>query len=45
LFDEGKSEQDVLAARPLADLDGKWAPNDQAATNFVRAVYNSFRRS
>jgi cyclase len=45
LYDEGKSEQEVLAAKPLADLDGKWAANEQAANNFVRVVYNSFKRS
>lgn len=44
-YDEGKSEQEVLAAKLLRDLDGKWAPNEQAAANFVRVVYNSFRRS
>ena len=45
LYDEGKSEQDVLAAKPLADLDAKWAANDQAAINFIRVVYNSFNRA
>jgi cyclase len=45
LFDEGQSEQQVLAAKPLADLDKKWAANDQQAQNWVRMVYNSFRRS
>jgi cyclase len=45
LYDEGKSEQEVLAAKPLADADGKWAANEQAANNFVRVVYNSFKRS
>jgi cyclase len=45
LYDEGKSEQEVLAAKPLAELDGKWAANEQAANNFVRVVYNSFKRS
>jgi len=45
LYDEGKDEKEVLAAKPLADFDGKWAANDQAAANFVRVVYNSFRRS
>jgi glyoxylase-like metal-dependent hydrolase (beta-lactamase superfamily II) len=45
LVAEGKSEQDVLAAKPFADLDAKWAANEQAATNFVRMVYNSFKRS
>jgi cyclase len=45
LFDEGKSEQEVVAAKPLADLDAKWAANEQQAQNWVRMVYNSFRRS
>jgi cyclase len=45
LYDEGKSEQEVLAAKPLADSDSKWAANEQAANNFVRVVYNSFKRS
>jgi glyoxylase-like metal-dependent hydrolase (beta-lactamase superfamily II) len=45
LFDEGKSEQDVLAANPIADLDSKWAATQGLATNatFLRNVYNSFR--
>jgi hypothetical protein len=25
LFNEGKTEEEVVAAKPLADLDGKWA--------------------
>ena len=47
LRDEGKSEQEVVAAKPLADLDAKWASpaNPQAAINFVRNVYNSFTRA
>jgi cyclase len=45
LFDEGQSEQQVLAAKPLADLDKKWAANDQQAQNWTRMVYNSFKRS
>jgi glyoxylase-like metal-dependent hydrolase (beta-lactamase superfamily II) len=45
LFDEGKSEQQVLAEKPLADLDKKWAANDQQAQNWIRMVYNSFKRS
>jgi glyoxylase-like metal-dependent hydrolase (beta-lactamase superfamily II) len=45
LVAEGKSEPDVLAAKPFADLDAKWAANEQAATSFVRMVYNSFKRS
>src|SRR6202167_2071459 len=34
LVKEGKSEADVVAAKPLADLDKTWAANDQAAVNF-----------
>jgi glyoxylase-like metal-dependent hydrolase (beta-lactamase superfamily II) len=45
LIAEGKSEQEVIAAKPFADLDVKWAPNEQAAINFIRVVYNSFKRS
>jgi cyclase len=45
LFNEGKSEQEVLAAKPLADLDAMWAANEQQAQNWVRMVYNSFKRS
>ena len=41
LVKEGKSEDDVLAAKPFADLDAKWAPTDLAATNFIRVVYHS----
>ena len=42
LFNEGKTEQEVLAAKPLADLDAKWAANEQQAQNWTRMVYNSF---
>ena len=45
LVKEGKSEAEVVAARPLADLDAKWAANEEAAKNFTRMVYNSFKRS
>jgi glyoxylase-like metal-dependent hydrolase (beta-lactamase superfamily II) len=45
LVKEGKSEQEVLAAKPLHDLDAKWAANDQQAQNWTRMVYNSFTRS
>ena len=31
LVSEGKTEQEVLAAKPLADLDAKWAANDDQA--------------
>ena len=45
LFNEGKSEADVIAARPLKDLDAKWAASDEAAVAFTKMVYNSFKRS
>jgi cyclase len=45
LFNEGKSEAEVVAMRPLADLDAKWAVNDSNAVAFTRMVYNSFKRS
>ena len=45
LVDEGKTEAEVLAARPLADLDATWADNEKAAQDYTRMVYNSFKRS
>jgi glyoxylase-like metal-dependent hydrolase (beta-lactamase superfamily II) len=41
LVKEGKSEDDVVAAKPFADLDAKWAPTELEARNFIRAVYHS----
>ena len=41
LVKEGKSEDDVIAAKPFADLDAKWAPTELASKNFVRVVYHS----
>ena len=45
LFDEGKSEQEVIAADPLAELSKKWATPQGLGTgpNFTKNVYNSFR--
>jgi cyclase len=45
LFDEGKTEQEVLAADPLAELSKKWAAQQGLGTGptFTRNVYNSFR--
>jgi cyclase len=45
LFNEGKTEAEAIAAKPLADLDKDWADNDQAAANMVKQIYNSFQRS
>jgi cyclase len=41
LVKAGKSEADVVAAKPFADLDKTWAASDQASTNFIRVVYHS----
>ncbi len=41
LVSEGKSEDDVVAAKPFADLDVKWAPSELASKNFIRVVYHS----
>ena len=45
LVAEGKTEQEVLELKPLADLDAKWAANNPAlAISHTRNVYNSFKR-
>lgn len=44
LIKEGKTEDEVLAAKPFADLDAKWAPNETASKNFIRAVYGSLAK-
>jgi glyoxylase-like metal-dependent hydrolase (beta-lactamase superfamily II) len=44
LFDEGKTEDEVIALKPLADLDATWANNPQHAVGHTRNVYNSFKR-
>jgi hypothetical protein len=45
LVNAGKTEAEVVAMRPLKDLDAKWAATDEIAVNFTRMVYNSFKRS
>ena len=45
LFRAGKSEDEVIAANPLQDLNATWAADDTAAVNFLKQVYNSFKRS
>jgi len=45
LFKEGKSEDEVIALRPLKDLDAKWAADDKGAVAYLKMVYNSFKRS
>jgi cyclase len=45
LFNEGKTEEEVIALKPLADLDAKWAAGiPQLAISHTRNVYNSFKR-
>lgn len=45
LYAEGKTEEEVVALKPLADLDAVWAVGDpQLAINHTRNVYNSFKR-
>jgi glyoxylase-like metal-dependent hydrolase (beta-lactamase superfamily II) len=44
LLDEGKTEEEVIALKPLADLDATWANNPQHAIGHTRNVYNSFKR-
>jgi cyclase len=41
LVKDGKSEDDVVAAKPFTDLDAKWAPTELASKNFIRVVYHS----
>jgi cyclase len=43
LIREGKSEDEVLAAKPFADFDAKFGATDQASQNFNRAVYRSLK--
>jgi glyoxylase-like metal-dependent hydrolase (beta-lactamase superfamily II) len=44
LFNDGTTEQEVIALKPLADLDATWANNPQHAVGHTRNVYNSFKR-
>jgi glyoxylase-like metal-dependent hydrolase (beta-lactamase superfamily II) len=39
-----KSEAEAQALKPFADLDAKWAANEQASKNWVRVVYNSMKQ-
>jgi cyclase len=44
LYNEGKTEDEVVALAPLADLDATWANNPGHAVGHTRNVYNSFKR-
>jgi glyoxylase-like metal-dependent hydrolase (beta-lactamase superfamily II) len=44
LIKDGKTEDEVQAMKPFAaDLDKKWALNEQAAKNWIRVVYRSLK--
>jgi glyoxylase-like metal-dependent hydrolase (beta-lactamase superfamily II) len=45
LVNEGKTEAEVVALDPLKDLNATWAADPTQATNFLKQVYNSFKRS
>jgi len=45
LVNEGKTEAEVIALDPLKDLNATWAADAAGATNFLKQVYNSFKRS
>jgi len=45
LVREGKTEEQVIAADPLKDLNPTWAADAAGARNYVKQVYNSFKRS
>lgn len=43
LVKAGKSEDEVVAARPFADYDAKLGATPQQSTNFIRVVYHSLK--
>ena len=43
LIKEGKSEADIIAAKPFADYDAKFKANEQMSKNFMRVVYGSVK--
>jgi cyclase len=45
LFMEKKTVDEVVAMRPLKDLDATWAANEEAAKNFTKMFYMSWYRS
>jgi hypothetical protein len=45
LVGKGMTEEEVLAAKPFADLDATWARSERDSINFIRNAYNSFKRS
>ena len=45
LVKQGKSEADVVAARPTKEFDAKWNNDQRRADNFVRAVYFDLKKA
>jgi len=43
LIAEGKSEQEAVAARPIADIDAKLRVSEPLSANFVRSIYSSLK--
>lgn len=43
LIKQGKTEQEAVAANPLADISAKLGTSEQQNTNFVRVIYNSLK--
>jgi glyoxylase-like metal-dependent hydrolase (beta-lactamase superfamily II) len=39
----GKTEDEIIAARPNADYDAKFGVDERAIGNFIRAVYRSLK--
>jgi len=44
LVDQGKSEDEVLAAKPTAEFDAQWGTGFMNAENFTRFSYQSLKR-
>ena len=43
LVNDGRSEQEAVAAKPLADMDAKVGASGQVSENFVRSIYHSLK--
>jgi hypothetical protein len=44
LVDQGKSEDETVAAKPTADYDAQWGGGFMKPEPFVRAAYQSLKR-
>ncbi len=43
LMKDGKSEDEVVAAKPLVDIQAKVGASDMASANFERLIYRSLK--